>query len=50
MPGRGIPEGPFATEQEIRAMAEVASEEDTIEEEEKELDPLHLRVRRHAGP
>jgi CBS domain containing-hemolysin-like protein len=37
MPGRGIPEGPFATEQEIRAMAEVASEEDTIEEEEKEL-------------
>jgi CBS domain containing-hemolysin-like protein len=37
MPGRGIPEGPFATEQEIRAMAEVASEEDTIEEGEKEL-------------
>src|SRR5206468_1859842 len=37
MPGRGIPEGPFATEQEIRAMAEVASEEDSIEEEEKEL-------------
>ena len=37
MPGRGLPQGPFATEEEIRAMAEVASEEDTIEEEEKEL-------------
>jgi magnesium and cobalt exporter, CNNM family len=37
MPGRGLPEGPFATEQEIRAMAEVGAEEDSIEEEEKEL-------------
>jgi CBS domain containing-hemolysin-like protein len=37
LPGRGLPQGPFATEQEIRAMAEVASDEDSIEEEEKEL-------------
>ncbi|HEY1330580.1 MAG TPA: hemolysin family protein [Actinomycetota bacterium] len=37
MPGKGLPEGPYATEEEIRAMAEVASEEDAIEEEEKEL-------------
>jgi len=37
MPGKGLPQGPFITEQEIRAMAEVASEEDAIEEEEKDL-------------
>ena len=37
MPGKGIPQGPFVTEQEIRAMADVASEEGEIEEEEKEL-------------
>jgi CBS domain containing-hemolysin-like protein len=37
MPGRGIPEGPFVTEEEIRAMADVASEDAQIEEEEKEL-------------
>jgi magnesium and cobalt exporter, CNNM family len=37
MPGKGLPEGPFATEEDIKAMAEVASEEETIEEEEKEL-------------
>jgi len=37
MPGRGLPLGPFITEEEIRAMAEVASEEEVIEEEEKEL-------------
>jgi CBS domain containing-hemolysin-like protein len=37
MPGKGLPQGPFVTEQEIRAMAEVASEEEQIEEEEKEL-------------
>jgi len=37
MPGRGLPEGPLATEEEIRAMAEVASEEESIEEQEKEL-------------
>ena len=37
MPGKGFPQGPFVTEQELRAMAEVASEEGEIEEEEKEL-------------
>lgn len=37
MPGRGLPQGPFVTEHEIRAMAEVASEEEAIEEGEKEL-------------
>jgi magnesium and cobalt exporter, CNNM family len=37
MPGKGLPQGPFVTEQEIRALAEVASDEEAIEEEEKEL-------------
>ncbi len=37
MPGKGLPQGPFITEHEIRALAEVASDEEQIEEEEKEL-------------
>lgn len=37
MPGKGLPEGPFVTEADIKAMAEVASDEEAIEEEEKEL-------------
>jgi putative hemolysin len=37
MPGRGLKEGPYITEQELRASAEVASSEGEIEEEEKEL-------------
>jgi CBS domain containing-hemolysin-like protein len=37
LPGKGIPEGPFVTEEEIRAMADVASEDSSIEEGEKEL-------------
>jgi len=37
LPGKGLAQGPFVTETEIRAMAEVASEEEAIEEEEKEL-------------
>jgi len=37
MPGKGLPLGPFITEHEIRALAEVASDEEQIEEEEKEL-------------
>ncbi len=37
MPGKGLPQGPFITENEIRALAEVASDESEIEEEEKEL-------------
>ncbi len=37
MPGKGLPQGPFITEVELRALAEVASDEDQIEEGEKEL-------------
>jgi CBS domain containing-hemolysin-like protein len=37
MPGKGLPQGPFVTEEEIRAMAEVASDEAVIEEEEADL-------------
>jgi len=37
MPGKGLKEGPYITEQELRASAEVASSEGEIEEEEKEL-------------
>jgi CBS domain containing-hemolysin-like protein len=37
LPGKGLPQGPFATEEEIRAMAEVASEDNAIQEEEKDL-------------
>jgi CBS domain containing-hemolysin-like protein len=37
MPGKGLPEGPFITEQELRASAEVAQEEGQIEEGEVEL-------------
>ena len=37
MPGKGLREGPYITEQELRASAEVASSEGEIEEEEKEL-------------
>jgi CBS domain containing-hemolysin-like protein len=37
MPGKGLPQGPFITEQEIKALAEVASDEEQIEEGEKDL-------------
>jgi CBS domain containing-hemolysin-like protein len=37
MPGKGLPQGPLSTEEEIKAMAEMASDEQAIEEEEKEL-------------
>jgi magnesium and cobalt exporter, CNNM family len=37
MPGKGLPQGPFVTEEEIRVMAEMASDEEAIEEGEKEL-------------
>ncbi|HEX9774654.1 MAG TPA: hemolysin family protein [Actinomycetota bacterium] len=36
-PGKGLKTGPFVTEGEIRAMAEVAAEEAEIEEDEKEM-------------
>jgi CBS domain containing-hemolysin-like protein len=37
MPGKGLKQGPYITEQELRASAEVASEEGEIEDEEKDL-------------
>jgi CBS domain containing-hemolysin-like protein len=37
LPGKGLPEGPFVTEEEIRHLLEVAEEEEEIEEEEREL-------------
>ena len=37
MPGKGLKQGPFVTEEELRQMAEVAVEEQQIEEEEKEM-------------
>lgn len=37
LPGRGLPEGPFVSEGDIRSMAEVGHEEGSIEQEEKEL-------------
>ena len=37
LPGKGIKTGPFVSEEEIRSMAQVGSEEGSIEEDEKEL-------------
>jgi CBS domain containing-hemolysin-like protein len=37
LPGKGLKQGPFVSEQEIRAMAEAGSEEGSIEREETEL-------------
>jgi CBS domain containing-hemolysin-like protein len=37
MPGKGLKQGPFVTEEDLRQMAEVAAEEESIEEEEKEM-------------
>ena len=37
LPGRGIKEGPFVTEEEIRQMADVAADEEVIEREERRL-------------
>jgi CBS domain containing-hemolysin-like protein len=37
LPGRGLPKGPFSTEEEIRHLVDVAEEEEEIEEEEREL-------------
>ncbi|HEX9890731.1 MAG TPA: hemolysin family protein [Actinomycetota bacterium] len=36
LPGRGLKQGPFVSEEDIRQMAEVGHEEGAIEEEEKE--------------
>jgi len=37
MPGKGLKEGPFVTEEDLRTMADVAAEEESIELEEREL-------------
>jgi CBS domain containing-hemolysin-like protein len=37
LPGKGLKQGPFVSEEEIRSMAEVGHEEGAIEEQEKEL-------------
>ncbi|HZU71871.1 MAG TPA: hemolysin family protein [Acidimicrobiales bacterium] len=37
LPGKGLPRGPFVSEQELLAMADVAAEEDVIEGEERAL-------------
>ncbi|MFM7718707.1 MAG: hemolysin family protein [Actinomycetota bacterium] len=37
MPGRGLPQGPFITESEIRHLAEIAVEGGELEEQEKEM-------------
>ena len=37
LPGKGLKEGPFVTEEELMALADVAVEEDVIEEEERDL-------------
>jgi len=37
LPGRGLKQGPFVTEEDLRAMADVAAEEESIEREERKL-------------
>jgi CBS domain containing-hemolysin-like protein len=37
LPGRGMPKGPFVTEEEIRHLIDMAEEEEEIEEEERVL-------------
>jgi CBS domain containing-hemolysin-like protein len=37
LPGRGLKEGPFVTEEDLRAMADVAADEEAIEREERQL-------------
>lgn len=37
LPGKGIKDGPFVTEEELRAMADVAADEEVIEREERQL-------------
>jgi len=37
MPGKGLPQGPYITEQELRALADVASDEQQMEKGESQL-------------
>ena len=50
LPGKGLKEGPFVSEEELLALADVAVEEDVIEDEERELIESDHRVRRHRRP
>ncbi len=47
LPGKGLKQGPFVTEEEIRTMADVAASEDVHRTRGTSADPLDLRVRRH---
>ena len=37
LPGKGLKEGPFVTEEDLRTMADVAADEEEIEREERRL-------------
>jgi CBS domain containing-hemolysin-like protein len=37
LPGKGLKQGPFVTEEDLRAMADVAADEEAIESEERKL-------------
>src|SRR5688500_2367147 len=37
LPGKGLPKGPFMSEQEIRHVVDVAEEQEVIEEQEREM-------------
>jgi len=37
LPGKGLKEGPFVTEEDLRTMADVAADEEAIEREERQL-------------
>jgi CBS domain containing-hemolysin-like protein len=37
LPGKGLKQGPFVTEEDLRTMADVAADEDSIEREERRL-------------
>ncbi len=47
LPGKGLKEGPFVSEEELLALADVAVEDAVIEEEERDAHRPDHRVRRH---
>ena len=49
LPGKGLKQGPFVTEEEIRTMADVAAERGRHRGRGAQAHPLDLRVRRHRG-
>ena len=50
LPGKGIKQGPFVSEEELLAMADAAAEDEVIEREERTLIHSHHRLRRHRRP